>query len=97
MKIIFTVEVHTFEKAAKIEATLKSEDIKFQIKMDSNSTRRSPSKPMRRTAITKSELAVIAKKIGDSPNAPDSVIAKWCNVSAATVGRVRSGKHALQG
>lgn len=95
MNITFTINVHDFDKASKIEATLKTEDIPYCVKVDDKPSTE-VSKAQRKKRISKAELLAATNCISKNPEWNDKELAKACNISRATIGRIRQGIHTLQ-
>ena len=94
MNITFTLKVHSFTKAAEVEKSLKSLHLNYESKVDDKPSLGAGR--LRRVRVTKAEVLAVVACRDINPKWNDTEVAKSCNVSAATVGRIRMGTHTLQ-
>lgn len=95
MNIQFTINVHSFEKAAAVEKALKGLDFNYSTRVDDKPSL-GAGKRSTRVVIGKDELAAVLQCIASHPGWTHNAISKSTGVSRATVGRISTGKHVLQ-
>lgn len=98
MNINFTIQVHTFEKAAKIEAILKSEDIRYYADTDAKTSIRA-TKSINHNKfprLTLAKMDQIVEDLKESPNLSFVVLGEKHNVHQQTVSKIARGVHPMQ-
>lgn len=96
MNIQFTINVHSFEKAAAVEKALKGLDFNYTSRVEDKPSLGAGKTKTRRVVIGKPELAAVLQCIASHPKWALVDIAKSTGVSRATVGRISLGTHVLQ-
>jgi hypothetical protein len=94
MNFTFTIMAHGFDKAAKLEASLKELGIPYDVSMAKPVNGKRTRKP--RAVIDKLKLGVILSAIDKHPTWNATHISKDCGVGRSTVERIMAGKHVLQ-
>lgn len=94
MKIVFKVEVDSFEEAAKLETYLDDEiDSNYEVAIDTEAKKR---KKIKRTTVTTVQLALVLQCIDKHKKWTDEQVEKNTGVKKTTVYRIRKGIHVLQ-
>lgn len=94
MNFLFTITAHGFEKAGKLESSLKELSIPFEVQtLRPVNGKKTNSKKMH---ITKIEIAAIISRTSSNPTWNNDAVAKSIGCSRATVERVMSNRHVLQ-
>ena len=93
MKILFSTEVHSFEKATIIEKAFHDLDIHYEVKITDkpNGMAKRP-----RAIIGKTELAAVVQCMANHKDWSAQRIGKYTNVGKSTVSRIMAGTHVLQ-
>jgi hypothetical protein len=102
MNFIFTVKVHGFLNAATLEETLKKNSISFTaeecdtpIAAPAKKSKAIPVASHKRPRLTLAKVDYIKAEILLRPDWTNDQIAKRCDVSRATIERVRAGTQVL--
>ena len=92
MNFEFHIMAHGFEKAAKLEAALKSLNIPYETKVAKGVANTTGKK---RKRLDKAEVAAVLVTIDSHPSWDDITVAKQSGIGRNTVNRIRRGIHPL--
>jgi len=88
--------VHSFEEAAVLEKALKSNNLRYQTKVDDKPSLGAGKKHIR-SRIGKDELAAVVLCVDSHPKWTWREVSQATGVGTSTVGRIKTGTHPLQG